>query len=51
VIQPNPITEESATEEANGIRLHVRMAGAGYPLILLHGWPQVPPHGTEGVPV
>lgn len=26
--------------EANGIRLHVRMAGSGYPLILLHGWPE-----------
>ena len=40
MVQPNPITEESAIVEANGIRLHVRMAGAGYPLILLHGWPQ-----------
>lgn len=40
MIQPNPIPEESATVEANGIRLHVRLVGAGYPLILLHGWPE-----------
>jgi pimeloyl-ACP methyl ester carboxylesterase len=38
--QPNPAIEESALVEANGIDLHVRMAGTGYPLILLHGWPQ-----------
>ena len=38
--QPKPLTEESAIVEANGIDIHVRMAGAGYPLILLHGWPQ-----------
>jgi haloacetate dehalogenase len=38
--QPNTVREESAFTDANGIRLHVRMAGAGYPLILLHGWPQ-----------
>jgi hypothetical protein len=24
----------------NGVRLHVAEAGAGPPLILLHGWPQ-----------
>jgi pimeloyl-ACP methyl ester carboxylesterase len=24
----------------NGVRLHVAAAGAGPPLILLHGWPQ-----------
>jgi haloacetate dehalogenase len=38
--QTNMFPTESAMVEANGIRLHVRMAGAGYPLILLHGWPQ-----------
>lgn len=32
--------EESVSIVINGVRLHVRMAGAGYPLILLHGWPQ-----------
>lgn len=26
--------------EANGVRLHVAEAGAGEPLVLLHGWPQ-----------
>ena len=38
--QPNSIREESVFVDANGTRLHVRTAGAGYPLILLHGWPQ-----------
>jgi haloacetate dehalogenase len=40
VVQRNAIEEESLFVDANGIRLHVRVAGAGYPLILLHGWPQ-----------
>ena len=26
--------------EANGIRIHVARAGAGEPLVLLHGWPE-----------
>jgi pimeloyl-ACP methyl ester carboxylesterase len=26
--------------EANGVRLHVAEAGAGEPVVLLHGWPQ-----------
>jgi len=34
------VREESVFVEANGVRLHVRLAGEGYPLILLHGWPQ-----------
>jgi len=38
--QPNRAQEETVFVDANGIRLHVRMAGAGQPLILLHGWPQ-----------
>ena len=25
---------------ANGVRLHVVRAGAGQPLVLLHGWPE-----------
>jgi haloacetate dehalogenase len=40
MIQPNPLREESVFVEATDIRLHVRLAGTGYPLILLHGWPQ-----------
>jgi haloacetate dehalogenase len=35
-----PTREESVSIVANGVRMHVRMAGTGYPLILLHGWPQ-----------
>lgn len=29
-----------ATLEANGIAMHLRRAGAGAPLLLLHGWPE-----------
>jgi haloacetate dehalogenase len=36
----NPIIEKSAIVKVNSVELHVRTAGAGYPLILLHGWPQ-----------
>ena len=31
MLQPKPIREETTFLEANGIRLHLRMAGAGYP--------------------
>jgi haloacetate dehalogenase len=39
-MQQHFVSEESTTIEANGIRLRVRLAGAGYPLLLLHGWPE-----------
>ncbi len=31
---------ETATVRANGIRIHVRAAGSGPAMMLLHGWPQ-----------
>ncbi len=38
------MTNETApahhTAEVNGVRLHYVMAGAGDPVVLLHGWPQ-----------
>lgn len=40
MIQPDRVWDESVFVENNGVRLHVRMAGEGYPMILLHGWPQ-----------
>ena len=27
--------------DANGIRMHVAEAGAGFPVVLLHGWPEL----------
>jgi pimeloyl-ACP methyl ester carboxylesterase len=36
----NQLIQESTTIDTQDVRLHVRMAGSGYPLILLHGWPQ-----------
>ncbi len=34
------VTEERMAVTANGIRQHVRVAGEGPALVLLHGWPQ-----------
>lgn len=34
------MNEERQAVVANGIRQHVRMAGTGAPIVLLHGWPQ-----------
>jgi hypothetical protein len=46
VIRPNPITEESTAVEANGF-VSVRMAGAGYSLLLLHEWRKHPIVGVS----
>lgn len=36
----DPLTWSSTYVTVSDVRLHVRTAGAGYPLVLLHGWPE-----------
>ncbi len=37
---PSVVGVEHRFVEAGGLRMHVAEAGAGEPLLLLHGWPQ-----------
>lgn len=37
---PLPPGFTEATADANGVRIHYVLGGAGEPLVLLHGWPQ-----------
>lgn len=39
----------TAYVEANGIRLHYRIAGSGPSVILLHGWPQTSFAWTDAI--
>jgi hypothetical protein len=38
LLMPDPWTHHVAV--VNGFRMHYVIAGAGYPLVFLHGWPQ-----------
>ena len=35
-----PVAIKSVSRRVNGLRIHVRTAGQGSPVVLLHGWPQ-----------
>ena len=47
---PDAATIESHTAIVDGVRLHYLRAGAGDPVVLLHGWPQHSHHWRRVIP-